>query len=276
MTKRALIVGINDYPGTGSDLYGCVNDARDWSDALIRRGFEDQWMLLNHDATRESILGHLQSLLSTSKSGDLLVVCFSGHGTWIPGRSGDEPRDEAICPHDISQSGPITDDELFELFSRRGWGRRVVMVADSCYSGTLHRLAGPLSDQPRYVRFLPPEAWMGTPAIAEAKAYTARSLPSDLSASRQLRSGALVLAGCGERQVCWDARFNGRPNGAFTYAALKALLEAEDLVGDTLDYRMWMRVIRKYLPSRDFDQRPQLDGLGYQKDWPLLDDGGEG
>ena len=28
MTKRALCIGINDYPGTGSDLTGCVNDAR--------------------------------------------------------------------------------------------------------------------------------------------------------------------------------------------------------------------------------------------------------
>ena len=40
MDKRALCIGINDYPGTGSDLAGCVNDANDWAEALAGRGFE--------------------------------------------------------------------------------------------------------------------------------------------------------------------------------------------------------------------------------------------
>ena len=31
MAKHALCIGINDYPGTGSDLSGCVNDANDWA-----------------------------------------------------------------------------------------------------------------------------------------------------------------------------------------------------------------------------------------------------
>jgi len=36
MTKRALCIGINDYPGTDFDLSGCVNDAHDWAQALTR------------------------------------------------------------------------------------------------------------------------------------------------------------------------------------------------------------------------------------------------
>ncbi|MGE5839594.1 MAG: caspase family protein, partial [Deltaproteobacteria bacterium] len=39
MAKRALCIGINDYPGTGSDLAGCVNDANDWAVLLKKRGF---------------------------------------------------------------------------------------------------------------------------------------------------------------------------------------------------------------------------------------------
>lgn len=273
MTKRALIVGINDYPGTGSDLYGCVNDALDWQLVLDQRfGFDEFAVLLDADATRENILSHLKLLLERSVSGDLLVFCYSGHGTWVPGRGGDEPRDEAICPHDIRSVGPITDDELFGLFSRRRAGLRPVMIADSCYSGTIDRLFGPLSDDGRRVRFLPPEAWMGASSASSDPSWT-RAMES--SGVRTLRSGALVLAGCGDKQVCYDASFNNRPNGAFTYVALKAL---EDMEGSSVppDYRMWLRVIRKYLPSVDFDQRPQLDGLGYQKDWPILDDSKEG
>jgi len=30
MSKRAVCVGINDYPGVENDLNGCVNDARAW------------------------------------------------------------------------------------------------------------------------------------------------------------------------------------------------------------------------------------------------------
>ena len=39
MTKRALCVGINDYPGANMDLAGCVNDARDWQALLESRGY---------------------------------------------------------------------------------------------------------------------------------------------------------------------------------------------------------------------------------------------
>ena len=34
MAKRAFCVGINDYPYDGSDLNGCVNDARAWATLL--------------------------------------------------------------------------------------------------------------------------------------------------------------------------------------------------------------------------------------------------
>jgi metacaspase-1 len=37
MRKRALCVGINDYPGEGSDLNGCVNDAKAWADLFSRQ-----------------------------------------------------------------------------------------------------------------------------------------------------------------------------------------------------------------------------------------------
>ena len=40
MSKRALCMGINNYPGTGMDLQGCVNDATDWAAELTARGFQ--------------------------------------------------------------------------------------------------------------------------------------------------------------------------------------------------------------------------------------------
>ena len=63
MTKRALCIGINDYPGTGSDLAGCVNDANDWGDALQGRGFE-----VTHAARRRRHQGHTWPRRSASSS----------------------------------------------------------------------------------------------------------------------------------------------------------------------------------------------------------------
>ena len=41
----ALCIGINNYPGTGSDLSGCVNDANDWAKELNSRGYNVEKLL---------------------------------------------------------------------------------------------------------------------------------------------------------------------------------------------------------------------------------------
>jgi hypothetical protein len=51
MAKRALCVGINDYPGADMDLNGCVNDAMDWQSLLESRGYQVT-RLLDSEATR--------------------------------------------------------------------------------------------------------------------------------------------------------------------------------------------------------------------------------
>ena len=91
MAKRALCVGINDYPGTGSDLRGCVNDARDWEKELADRGYEVQ-ILLDGAATRAGMVEALTALINEAKEGDCLVFTFSGHGSWQPDDDADEPR----------------------------------------------------------------------------------------------------------------------------------------------------------------------------------------
>jgi uncharacterized caspase-like protein len=270
MTKRALVVGTN-YPGTSFQLAGCVNDAKDWEAAFMARGFDAIVTLLDKEASKANILADLSDALGVLESGDLLVFTFSGHGTWRPGGA-DEPRDECICPNDLKQAGVIADDDLFELFTTRKRGVRVVMVADSCYSGTINRLVSPLADDGRRVRFLSPAEWMAPAELSGLTAKLDTTYRGELSA-RSLGTGALVAAGCGPTQVCYDASFNNRPNGAFTYVALKALGELPNV---EVNYRAWMRAIRTYLPSVDFDQKPQLDGSSYQKGWTILDDSKEG
>ena len=121
MTRRALCIGINDYPGTGSDLSGCVNDARDWASELYTRGFEVE-SLTDAQATRAAMTSAILTLISNAQRGDTVVFTYSGHGTWVVDQDGDEVdgRDEALCPHDISTRGALLDDEIRQLFDRRG------------------------------------------------------------------------------------------------------------------------------------------------------------
>jgi hypothetical protein len=261
MDKRALCIGINDYPGTGSDLAGCVNDANDWAEALAGRGFEVA-VMLDAAATREAMLDDMGKLVSAADSGDVVVITYSGHGTWVPDTDGDEKdlRDEALCPHDLRAAGAITDDALFELFSARKRGVRAVLVSDSCHSGTLQRLAPPIGDNPVRVRFLAPEVFLP----ADQRALAERASVAE-RAGRPRRS-ALVLAGCRDTEYSYDASFGDRPNGAFSYVALQALRQLP--AGAT--YRDWVTKIREQLPSADYPQTPQLDGTSSQRRWAAL------
>jgi metacaspase-1 len=227
MKKLALCIGINDYPGTGSDLAGCVNDANDWKAALKGRGFTVD-MLLDQAATGKAIRGGIQQLIKKAVSGDVVVIQFSGHGSYVPDADGDEAdqTDECICPADLmSTADYITDDELSIIFASKAPGVRLVFVADSCHSGTVARFA-PITTPPttrskdpptRKVRFLPPATFLAADVASKLGVRSFRP------ASPPGRTEALLLAGCQDNEYSYDARFNNRPNGAFTYVALQEL-----------------------------------------------------
>lgn len=258
MAKHALTIGINDYPGSGADLAGCVNDARDWAQALGERGFETL-TLLDSMATGQAIRQAIRVTLERARPGDLVVVTYSGHGTWVPDTNGDEPdrRDEALCPWDYQQD-LITDDELFAVFTSARRTVRCVFISDSCHSGTVTRLAAPLFGDRGKVRFLPPEV-----VLSGERLERARTLPR-LTRGRP-RASALLLAGCADIEYSFDTSFNGRPNGAFSRVAIDCLRQLPS--GAT--YRQWMAAVRRVLPSQDLPQTPQLYGGDHQKRWPV-------
>ena len=71
--KRAVCVGINNYPGILNDLKGCVNDANDWSALLQGFGFEVS-MMLDSQATRANVKNALQGLVNSTNAGDVAVL----------------------------------------------------------------------------------------------------------------------------------------------------------------------------------------------------------
>ena len=71
--KKAICIGINNYPGMFNDLKGCVNDANDWAELFAEFGFEVK-VLLDKQGTRENIKAALRDLVSTLNQG---ITAFS-------------------------------------------------------------------------------------------------------------------------------------------------------------------------------------------------------
>jgi len=262
--KRSLHIGINDYPGTESDLSGCVNDANDWKNALETRGFETV-TLLDAEAKKVDMVTAITTLVKNTTKDDIAVITYSGHGTWIPDADGDEEdgRDEALCPHDIFEGNILTDDELYEIFSQKAWGARIIFISDSCHSGTVsrasRRMPGAEEDTWKFpkVRFLAPEIFLRDNEQLLEKARRVEHIQSRWN----IRAASVLLSGCKDTEYSYDAWFNGRANGAFTYAALQTLnnLDTDATYGD------WYKEIRTLLPHVQYPQTPQIVASYYQK-----------
>jgi hypothetical protein len=266
MAKKALCMGINNYPGTGMDLQGCVNDANDWAGVLAGRGFKVS-LLLDEAATKMAMMEAMSALVGKAAKGDSLVITFSGHGTYQPDTDGDEADglDEALCPYDLQTSGAaLTDDEIRGLFAARKSGVRIVLIADSCHSGTVTRAAPAEKDADTRPRFMPMGNWLPARLLPKDRAgHLATTMigalgQSPLFAAYSNKLGDLLLSGCkeGANNFSYDARINGRFNGAFTHYALKTLARLKP--GAT--YADWHKAIVKHLPSASYPQAPQLVG----------------
>lgn len=267
MAKRALCIGINDYPGTDMDLRGCVNDAEDWAAELARRSFSVE-TLLDAKASKAALVKGIRALVQGASTGDSLIITFSGHGTYAPDTSGDESDglDEALCPYDIKQGNVLIDDEIHTLFAERKPGVRILLISDSCHSGTVTRAApvDPEAEGPR-PRFMPMGTWLPDDQLPRAPNGKVASVVgflagvSPFAGAISLGNGHdLLLSGCAEgpNNFSYDAKIAGRPNGAFTYYALKALKRMSAMA----TYAEWHAEIRKALPSANYPQTPQLFG----------------
>ena len=144
--RRALIIGINDYPDPANHLDGCVNDAFRMSEVLQERGFtaENIRVVLNQRATADAIRERLAWLLYRAEDGAERVLFYSGHGAQMPGYNSFEEVDhvdECLVPYDFAwnEKTAITDKDLYRLYSDLPFGARFFAMFDCCHSGGLTR-----------------------------------------------------------------------------------------------------------------------------------------
>lgn len=255
--KTALCIGINQYPS--APLAGCVNDANDWTAFLGKKGYAVT-TLLDAQATKEAIFSGILTLVKSLNAGDRGVVFFAGHGTWTPDVNGDEVdgRDECLCPYDMSSTNLLVDDELAECWIHLTPGSQLVLITDSCHSGTVFRFADGDEPYTPFIRYIPPANIFTEQRDLINAQIAMRFTPTSLG--DQPIQGLVHFAGCGDKEYSCDARFNGRPNGAFSRAAL-------DILNKNFDgsYQDLYSAIRKKLPSWNYPQTPELNATTVDK-----------
>lgn len=253
MNKYAFGFALNDYPGFGSDLAGCVNDGKDLKKKLMKKNFDSK-VLIDTEITRKSVFAGIDELLAISKAGDSLFFHNSSHGTYEyrPGSPEADKTDEGFCvlSEDRKSIDIIWDKEIWLRFKNKKPGVQCVWWADSCFGGGAMRLVG--STAKGTPRSIPLAAILKTGAQpAPHPKTTEPSFFEDKSPWP-----FLWMAGSQEIEPCYDATFGGRANGAFTYWGLKVL----DYTPPGLTYYGWYQAICKKLPSQDYPQHPLIAG----------------
>jgi len=196
------------------------------------------------------VLGEIRAAMGSLRFSDRFVFTYSGHGSWVPDTSGDEAdmRDECLVMHDWETAGFITDDELYEAYQTRRTGVRVSAFSDSCFSGTVARLLNVNSSE---IRFFPPN--LLTPGV-ESKPARRLDGPS--------RPGTMLMSGCSDFEVAYDAHIDGVYQGAFSNAALTTFTP-------NLTMKAWHKLILQRLDFKQYPQTPQLQASSWQKLWRL-------
>ena len=152
--KRALLIGIGDYPTEyGWNKIHGQNDVEIICQTLNKQGFpnENISILIDAEATYSNIIAAFQTLLEISNKNDIIYLQFSGHGQRITDADGDETDrfDESWIPYDAYKSYTkgvyegekhITDDFLNEYLTKLrfkvGYGGKIIVIADACHSGS--------------------------------------------------------------------------------------------------------------------------------------------
>ncbi|MET0855699.1 MAG: caspase family protein [Telluria sp.] len=253
----ALTIGLNSvdpehYEGWIGTLNACEADADDMSDLAVANGFTCT-KLLTSAATRAAVMSAIAGAARQLKSGDMFLISYSGHGGQTPDLNGDEPDglDETWCLYDAQ----LIDDELYSLWGAFAPGVRIVMLSDSCHSGSVsrepHYIAQRESVTPLVYRAMPRD--VAQRVYLKNQAFYDPILASrDIGASlSKVSASILLISGCQDNQLSQDGTFNGLFTGT-----MKSVWNG----GTYRDsYRTFHKNIGALMPP---DQSPRLSMVG--------------
>ncbi len=142
--KFAVVIGVSDYSDI-SDLSYCDEDASEWYNYLVSKGYDYIWVLGDghtddfpqHDAkaSESNIKSYIANMVALADSNDWIAITFSGHGASSNGGY----WDSYYCAYDCGngtggEDGDFEDYELVELLAP-SIAQQIFVSFDSCYSG---------------------------------------------------------------------------------------------------------------------------------------------
>lgn len=241
LKAKAYMFGLNYSHVPEAKLNGCINDVKNMAQ-FLQAEYRIPSEVITDDVSlyRTSAYGILNKLyeigmVTYRENLDLVWIHFSGHGSYTIDRSGDERdgKDECIVPSDYRRSGLIKDDSINNLLRRFNPRTRVIMVFDSCHSGTVGD-----------VRF----SWK---SAALAPVVENRNC---LATNQQI----ITISGCLDEQVSMDAyNVNGdfQFTGAMTSCLLAAMRAKPDIRTDI--FKLW-EGLNVTLKEKQFAQTSKL------------------
>lgn len=281
----AIHIGMNEvdpraYAGWDGALDAAENDANAMAALSRGLGFRRR-VLTSAGATAHAVFAAIGSAAGALDDGDICLLTYAGHGGRFPDLTGDEGdrSDETWLLYDRE----VLDDEIGVALCAFRPGVRIVVVSDSCHSGTVIRdfYRRSLGESPHsraaYARV--GERRRARTRTGRPGTLRIRAAPDDVQAEVLARHGdvyrgirdstpsrpadrmaasAILLAGCQDNQASLE--FDG--HGVFTAALL-------DRLGDGSfggDYRELIGAIRSDLPP---SQSPNYLATGAP--WPAFE-----
>jgi len=243
--KVALCVGINQYPNPANNLDGCVNDANDFASLLKDQyKFDEVKILLNSDATLQNVSNYISALLD--KKPDVFVMTNSSHGTRIASSTESDGYCEALCLYDKF----LMDHDFHQMLAKADSKTKITIVSDSCHSaGVTRAFLMAMNDfsyvsKPKYL-----------PHPDNLEAFSVSMMPIAKAVFEPNESmNEVLMAGCKSSEFSYDANFDGRDNGAFSYYAIKLLKS-----NPSLTYGEFVEKMTQYLPSGRYPQTPVVE-----------------
>ncbi len=157
MNLYALLIGINDYEL--SPLYQCVNDVYKIETYLqtLQDHYQDISIkkLIDNEATKATIITHIQDFLAGANNDDVVFLYYSGHGGLeeASNRFSDAYTNQIecmVCYHQQESENSdflLADKELRYLFSKFKNTPHLITIFDCCHSGDIVRSLSLNNDQ---------------------------------------------------------------------------------------------------------------------------------
>ncbi len=270
----SLHIGIGmlgaEYRGGFTPITGAVNDARAMQDIARRNGFVTR-LLCGRKATRQRFIDEITAATEELEEGDTMLITASCHGSFRENRTS-EPSgfDANWCLHDA----PIWDDEIERLLNCFREGVSIVVISDSCNTGTVIDVAEAGSGFIRHglveKSVLPEVAWRAYEEYMRRQGHSFRDWPQRERPARVLLISASQDHGLNGSRAYDAGSARGRYS-RFTRALLNVWADGT-FAGD---YPMLFREIRNILSAPEHQPGPMfpnyvVDPKGSEEHWATM------